>query len=126
MILRAWRLSSGLPYDGLPPLADYDEALHLADRYMFELDPHAIPQKENEEAEAWKKRKGRHVFWGILRVHWRAMVGLTALLVANLVSDFSRPLAINKLLRCVESTSLLFVSFVERAVARRVLRRLTC
>lgn len=96
MILRAWRLPSGLPFDSLPPLADYDQALYLSTKSMEELDPYSMPPGIDEKS---KKKRERHVFWGILRIYWKEGVMLSALLVVKLVSDFARPLAINKLLR---------------------------
>ncbi|KAL7411452.1 hypothetical protein BDY24DRAFT_353656 [Mrakia frigida] len=99
MILRAWRLPSGLPFDSLPPLADYDQALYLSTKSMEELDPYSMPPGIDEKS---KKKRERHVFWGILRIYWKEGVMLSALLVVKLVSDFARPLAINKLLRYIE------------------------
>jgi hypothetical protein len=46
-----------LPYDELPPLADYDYAKHLVARGFKELDPMMR-----------KGKKRRHMFWGMMAI----------------------------------------------------------
>lgn len=51
-----------LPYDELPPLADYDRARHLIDKSFAQLDP--------------QQRKGkprRYLFWGLMAVFRKSL-----------------------------------------------------
>lgn len=46
-----------LPYDELPPLADYDHATYLVDQSFADLDP---------QMRLGKPR--RHIFWGLMNI----------------------------------------------------------
>ena len=48
-----------LPYDRLPPLADYDAAAHLKKRAFAQLDPFS---------DILRSKAPRHVVWGFLRI----------------------------------------------------------
>ena len=55
-----------LPYEELPPLADYDYADHLKARSFAELDP--MVKLLKDKAAGREIQKSRHVLWSFLRV----------------------------------------------------------
>ncbi|PCH35585.1 hypothetical protein WOLCODRAFT_107550 [Wolfiporia cocos MD-104 SS10] len=79
-----------LPLDKLPPLADYDSAQNLAKRSFRELDPFQT------------KRKGRHIFWGILKTFRSDFMFMAFTLVLRVISEFASPLGMRNLLRYIE------------------------
>lgn len=63
---------------------------------MAELDPMRMePATDNKS----RKKRQRHIFFGIVRIYWRSGLMLISLILSRLVADFARPLAINRLLR---------------------------
>ncbi|KAF8477848.1 hypothetical protein JB92DRAFT_2801159 [Gautieria morchelliformis] len=79
-----------LPYESLPPLADYDRAEHL----VATSDPVVNP---------YIHRKRTHIFWGLMRYFSSEYVRLAAMLVIKCLSGFMSPLALNRLLDHLET-----------------------
>ena len=63
--MTAWRMPH-LPYEELPPLADYDYAEHLKARSFGRLDP--MTSIGEDKMAGRKPQERRHIFWGLLRV----------------------------------------------------------
>ncbi|KAL7412630.1 hypothetical protein BDY24DRAFT_442169 [Mrakia frigida] len=98
LVLHAWKLPS-LPFDDLPPLPDYDKALFLS-KHLDELDPVLMPQGSADKS---KRKRSRHLGWGMLQIFWKDAIVLALLLFGKLLSDFARPLAIQMLLGYIEN-----------------------
>ncbi|KAG8968451.1 hypothetical protein FRC03_007393 [Tulasnella sp. 419] len=85
------RKNPHLPYEDLPPLADYDHADHLVKRSFHTLDPAVKPTKE------------RHFFWGLLSVFRVEYTKLVLIVIAKAFISLSGPIATNRLLYYLES-----------------------
>ncbi|KAK0192591.1 hypothetical protein F5146DRAFT_1102469 [Armillaria mellea] len=79
-----------LPYDQLPPLADYDASKYLKARSFKHVDVFAGAKK-------------RHLFWGIIRVFTCDYIALVLVLVIQLCAEFAAPIGINRLLHYIET-----------------------
>ncbi|KAK0452213.1 hypothetical protein EV421DRAFT_1888046 [Armillaria borealis] len=79
-----------LPYDQLPPLADYDASKYLKARSFKYVDVFAGAKK-------------RHLFWGIMRVFTWDYIALVLVLVIQLCAEFAAPIGINRLLHYIET-----------------------
>ncbi|PBK89813.1 ATP-binding cassette transporter [Armillaria gallica] len=79
-----------LPYDKLPPLADYDASKYLKARSFKHVDVFAGAKK-------------RHLFWGIMRVFTWDYIALVLVLVIQLCAEFAAPIGINRLLHYIET-----------------------
>ncbi|QRW00090.1 hypothetical protein RhiJN_28108 [Ceratobasidium sp. AG-Ba] len=73
LIWKAYRARK-LPYDELPPLADYDRAEYLKERSFDQLDP-------------LRMKKKRHLFWGLMHV-FRKEYYIMAAMITTKVWDF--------------------------------------
>ncbi|KIK51558.1 hypothetical protein GYMLUDRAFT_50501 [Collybiopsis luxurians FD-317 M1] len=80
-----------LPYDHLPPLADYDYARNLRERAFKHLD----------RFSGLKKR--RHLFFSLMRIYWRQYLVLSLMTVIQAVADLSIPVGMNELLQYIEN-----------------------
>ncbi|TBU53541.1 hypothetical protein BD310DRAFT_937787 [Dichomitus squalens] len=79
-----------LPYEELPPIADYDRAKHLVARAFPILDP-------------FQAGKRRHVFWSLMTVfRWEYTV-LSVLILLRVVATFTSPIGIYQLLQYLET-----------------------
>ncbi|KAL0959261.1 hypothetical protein HGRIS_014532 [Hohenbuehelia grisea] len=92
LVLRAWRMPH-LPYELLPPLADYDRAAYLRKRSSPYLDP-VSPSSTTK----------RHIFVGLMRTFWLEYLFASVLLVLNVVAGFASPVAVNRLLNFIEKS----------------------
>ncbi|SJK98372.1 uncharacterized protein ARMOST_01637 [Armillaria ostoyae] len=79
-----------LPYDQLPPLADYDASKYLKARSFKYVDVFAGAKK-------------RHLFWGIMRIFTWDYIILVLVLVIQLCAEFAAPIGINRLLHYIET-----------------------
>ncbi|KAG8882444.1 hypothetical protein FRB97_008260 [Tulasnella sp. 331] len=79
-----------LPYEDFPALADTDHAEYLREVSFPHLDPEQKPVK------------GRHIFFGLLRIYRRDYFKLGLFLIVRPVAGFMAPLTINRLLAYVE------------------------
>ncbi|CDO77193.1 hypothetical protein BN946_scf184747.g6 [Trametes cinnabarina] len=89
IIFKAYRMPH-LPFDELPPLADYDYAKNLVKRSFPYLDP-------------FQASKHRHIFFGLLQVFHREYLLLAVLLLIRVVATFASPLGIYRLLDYLET-----------------------
>ena len=64
-VMKAWRIPH-LPYEELPPLADYDYADYLKARSFSELDP--VIKSSNDKTAGQGVHRPRYLFWSFLRV----------------------------------------------------------
>ncbi|KAJ6625968.1 ABC transporter type 1, transmembrane domain-containing protein [Mycena sp. CBHHK59/15] len=88
-IFLAHRLTR-LPYDLLPPLADYDSTRHLRSKSFPHLD-------------AFSGAAPRHLFFGIVRVFRADIAMLTGTSAVIVLGKFVVPLGVNRLLRYNET-----------------------
>ncbi|GLB36501.1 putative atp-binding cassette [Lyophyllum shimeji] len=79
-----------LSHDQLPPLADYDHAQVLKAKSF----PHLVP---------FAGGKGRHLFWGLMRVFRREYLILATMIVLQALASFASPIGIKQLLQYVET-----------------------
>ncbi|PPQ64837.1 hypothetical protein CVT24_008202 [Panaeolus cyanescens] len=79
-----------LPFDRLPPLADYDRAAHLKETSFPHLDQ-------------LRARKKRHLFWGLMSVFAWEYTGMALSLTFMSLSRFITPLALNRILDYMET-----------------------
>ncbi|KAK1228101.1 hypothetical protein PQX77_008872 [Marasmius sp. AFHP31] len=83
------RKNEHLPYDQLPPLADYDHAENLRTRAFRHLDPTLRPKR-------------RHLFFSLVRIFLWEHVILTLMLIIQVTTGFSTPFAVKGLLSYLE------------------------
>ncbi|EJT98573.1 P-loop containing nucleoside triphosphate hydrolase protein [Dacryopinax primogenitus] len=82
-----------LPYEQLPPLADYDWATHLAARSFDRLEP--LRRRA-------RGLKDRYLFWGMMEV-WRwDYVRMATLMSIRVFAGFLGPIGVNRLLTYLE------------------------
>ncbi|KIJ45712.1 hypothetical protein M422DRAFT_29796 [Sphaerobolus stellatus SS14] len=79
-----------LPYEELPPLADYDRSEYLVDKSKALLDP-------------FFRKKRTYIFWGLMKLYWSEYARLTIALSAMLLAGFIPPVAMNKILHYLEA-----------------------
>ncbi|KAH9056241.1 hypothetical protein EDB87DRAFT_1676120 [Lactarius vividus] len=84
-----------LPYDMLPPLADYDYTRNLVRRSFKYLDTFSGGPR-------------RHIFWGFMAVFRREYIQLAIFVVIKVFSTLMAPIGMNQLLRIYFSGYLLF------------------
>ncbi|KAK0203772.1 hypothetical protein DFS33DRAFT_1431870 [Desarmillaria ectypa] len=89
VVKAAYRVAH-LPYDQLPPLADYDASRTLRIRSFQYLDVFAGANK-------------RHLFFGLMRVFAWDYVALVAVMIVQLSAEFAAPIGINRLLHYLET-----------------------
>ncbi|KAE9396473.1 hypothetical protein BT96DRAFT_996727 [Gymnopus androsaceus JB14] len=85
------RTVSHLPYDHLPPLADYDYAKNLRLRAFKHLD----------RFSGLKKR--RHLFFSLMRIFWKEYSIMALMTMLQAGADLSTPIGVNQLLRYIEN-----------------------
>ncbi|KAG8908974.1 hypothetical protein FRB99_000077 [Tulasnella sp. 403] len=90
VIKKAYSVSH-LPYEELPPLADYDHADHLVKQAFPHVDPFL------------KKAKGRHIFFGLMSLYRWHYIQMAILLTAKVIFDVAGPFTLNKLLLYLET-----------------------
>ncbi|KAI1795060.1 hypothetical protein LXA43DRAFT_1080347 [Ganoderma leucocontextum] len=78
-----------LPYEELPPLADYDRTKHLVKRSFPSLDPFQVSKK-------------RHLFWGLMTVFRRDYAVLSISIILRVIATFTSPIGIYQLLQYLE------------------------
>jgi hypothetical protein len=100
IIFGAYRARTHLPASEFPPLADYDQAVRLAARGAKQLDPLA------------GVRRGKSLFWGIIRIFRVPLFWQSALLVINAVAKIGTPIGTYRLLKYVPSLKT-FVSKIQ-------------
>ncbi|KAF9811113.1 hypothetical protein IEO21_06662 [Rhodonia placenta] len=88
-VYKAYRVPH-LPIEELPPLADYDQAHNLMQGSFKELDPFQVT-------------KGRHVFWGLVKVFRRDLSIMALMQFLFVVARFSDPIGIRNLLWYMET-----------------------
>ncbi|KAH9939279.1 uncharacterized protein BXZ73DRAFT_99483 [Epithele typhae] len=79
-----------LPYEELPPQADYDRIEHLVTRASPELDPFQV-------------KKRRHLFFGFMKIFRMDYVAVVILRLIEIGSTFASPIAIYQLLNYLET-----------------------
>ncbi|KIJ45728.1 hypothetical protein M422DRAFT_29807 [Sphaerobolus stellatus SS14] len=79
-----------LPYEELPPLADYDRSEYLVDKSKGLLDP-------------FFRKKKTHIFWGLMKLYCSEYARLTIALSTMLLAGFIPPVAMNKILHYLET-----------------------
>ncbi|KAJ3799615.1 hypothetical protein GGU11DRAFT_858145 [Lentinula aff. detonsa] len=84
------RRSLHLPYDHLPPLADYDYAKNLRSRAFKHLDRFSGLGKR------------RHLFFSLMRIFWKEYLIMSVMTVLQAGADLSIPVSVNQLLRYIE------------------------
>ncbi|KAF8898485.1 hypothetical protein BD779DRAFT_1607278 [Infundibulicybe gibba] len=89
IIFLAYRIPH-LSHDQLPPLADYDYAKFLRTKSFPHIDTFA-------------GGKGRHLFFGLMRVFRREYCILACMIIIQVSFSFASPLGINRLLYYLES-----------------------
>ncbi|KAI0329604.1 multidrug resistance-associated ABC transporter [Cubamyces sp. BRFM 1775] len=89
IIFKAYRMPH-LPWEELPPLADYDYAKNLVKRSFPHLDP-------------FKLFKKQHIFFGLMRVFRREYILLSVLLLIRVAATFASPIGIYRLLDYLET-----------------------
>ncbi|KAI0677672.1 hypothetical protein C8Q78DRAFT_1003851 [Trametes maxima] len=89
IIFKAYRMPH-LPWEELPPLADYDYAKNLVKRSFIHLDPFRITKR-------------RHLFFGLMKVFRRVYILLAVLLLTRVAATFASPIGIYKLLEYLET-----------------------
>ncbi|KAJ3774339.1 hypothetical protein FB446DRAFT_729352 [Lentinula raphanica] len=85
------RRVSHLPYEHLPPLADYDYAKNLRSRAFKHLDRFSGLGKR------------RHLFFSLMRIFWREYLILSLMTALQAGADLSIPIGVNQLLRYIET-----------------------
>nr|XP_031862945.1 uncharacterized protein CI109_001420 [Kwoniella shandongensis]KAA5530017.1 hypothetical protein CI109_001420 [Kwoniella shandongensis] len=93
LIWKAWQ-TTALPYEALPPLADYDRAQLLYKRHIEELDP--IRRRS-------KGLKDRNLFISLMVVFKREVFIVVTLCALSGIADVSGSVAINQLLKYLET-----------------------
>ncbi|KAJ3931939.1 MAG: hypothetical protein NXY57DRAFT_961301 [Lentinula lateritia] len=81
------RRVSHLPYDHLPPLADYDYAKNLRWRAFQHLDRFSGLGKR------------RHLFFSLMRIFWKEYTIMSLMTMVQAGADLSVPVGVNQLLR---------------------------
>jgi len=81
-----------LSHEQLPPLADYDYARNLIKRSFPHLDQFTS-----------KERKGKHIFFGLMKVFKREYIVLSFMIMIHVVAGFASPLGTNRLLHYLET-----------------------
>ncbi|SJL07707.1 uncharacterized protein ARMOST_11057 [Armillaria ostoyae] len=89
VVKAAYRVSH-LPYDQLPPLADYDANKTLKARSFKYLD-------------VFTGANRRHLFFGLMRVFAWDYVAMVAVMIVQLSAEFAAPIGINRLLHYLET-----------------------
>ncbi|KAI0650859.1 multidrug resistance-associated ABC transporter [Trametes meyenii] len=89
IIFKAYRMPH-LPWEELPPLADYDYAKNLVKRSFIHLDPFQVLKRE-------------HIFFGLMKVFRREYILLAVLLLIRVAATFASPIGIYKLLQYLET-----------------------
>ncbi|KAK0458994.1 uncharacterized protein EV420DRAFT_1541764 [Desarmillaria tabescens] len=89
VVKAAYRVAH-LPYDQLPPLADYDASKTLKARSFKYLD-------------IFTGAKKRHLFFGLMRIFAWDYVALVAIMIVQLSAEFAAPIGINRLLHYLET-----------------------
>ncbi|KAI8982789.1 multidrug resistance-associated ABC transporter [Trametes punicea] len=89
IIFKAYRMPH-LPWEELPPLADYDYAKNLVKRSFPYLDPFQVS-------------KQRHIFFGLMKVFRRDYLLLAVLLLIRVAATFASPLGVYRLLDYLET-----------------------
>ncbi|KAK0480768.1 hypothetical protein IW261DRAFT_1474488 [Armillaria novae-zelandiae] len=79
-----------LPYDQLPPLADYDANKTLKARSFKYLD-------------AFMGAKRHHLFFGLMQVFAWDYVAMVVIMIVQLCAEFAAPIGINRLLHYLET-----------------------
>ncbi|KAG8799884.1 hypothetical protein FRC16_004194 [Serendipita sp. 398] len=79
-----------LPYEALPPLADYDAGDHLRKTSFPLIDPLVLGRR-------------RHLFWGLMTYFYKEFIALAFLIFLKVVVGFAGPLGINRLLTYIEN-----------------------
>ncbi|KAH9939278.1 uncharacterized protein BXZ73DRAFT_99482 [Epithele typhae] len=79
-----------LPYEELPPQADYDRTEYLIKRAFPELDPFQVKKK-------------RHLFFGFMKVFRTEYILLVILLLIEIAATFASPIGIYQLLHYLET-----------------------
>ncbi|KAJ6544500.1 P-loop containing nucleoside triphosphate hydrolase protein [Mycena capillaripes] len=90
IVFLAYR-ESQLSEDALDPLCDIDASRHLINRSFKDLDSFS------------GSKSRRHIFWGLMRVFRREFIILAGLLVFRVLTNFSGPFAMNRLLQYIET-----------------------
>ncbi|KAJ4490432.1 hypothetical protein J3R30DRAFT_3666905 [Lentinula aciculospora] len=85
------RRVSHLPYDHLPPLADYDYAKNLRSRAFKHLDRFSGLGKR------------RHLFFSLMRIFWKEYSIMSVMTILQAGADLSIPIGVNQLLRYIEN-----------------------
>ncbi|KAK0208414.1 hypothetical protein DFS33DRAFT_1411920 [Desarmillaria ectypa] len=88
LVLKAYRIPH-LPFDQLPPLADYDTSQVLKARSFPHLD-------------VFSGAKKRHIFFGLMRVFRWDYTVLALMILVHVCSTFAGPIGINRLLYYIE------------------------
>ncbi|KAL1937768.1 hypothetical protein VTO73DRAFT_12921 [Trametes versicolor] len=89
IIFKAYRMPH-LPWEELPPLADYDYAKNLVNRSFPHLDPFRVFKKH-------------HIFFGIMKVFRAEYMLLAILMLIRVASTFASPIGIYRLLQFLET-----------------------
>ncbi|KAK0238173.1 hypothetical protein EDD85DRAFT_833297 [Armillaria nabsnona] len=89
VVKAAYRVSH-LPYDQLPPLADYDANKTLKARSFKYLDVFTGADR-------------RHLFFGLMRVFAWDYVAMVIIMIVQLSAEFAAPIGINRLLHYLET-----------------------
>ncbi|KAI0832850.1 multidrug resistance-associated ABC transporter [Trametes gibbosa] len=89
IIFKAYRMPH-LPWEELPPLADYDYAKNLVARSFPHLDPFRVFKKQ-------------HIFFGLMRVFRTEYLLLAVLLLIRVAATFASPIGIYQLLDYLET-----------------------
>ncbi|KAF8883972.1 hypothetical protein BD779DRAFT_1787388 [Infundibulicybe gibba] len=89
IIFLAYRIPH-LSHDQLPPLADYDDAKF-------------IKMKSFPHIDTFAGGKGRHLFFGLMRVFRREYCILVCMIILQVAFSFASPVGMNRLLHYLES-----------------------
>ncbi|EJU03263.1 P-loop containing nucleoside triphosphate hydrolase protein [Dacryopinax primogenitus] len=89
IVMIAYR-NSDLPYDSLPPLADYDRSAHLEKSSIVALDPITRHQKGLND---------RHLFFGLMQIFFWEYVFFGCNLLLDVLSRFMAPYALKRILQ---------------------------
>ncbi|KAJ7747993.1 hypothetical protein B0H14DRAFT_3096981 [Mycena olivaceomarginata] len=90
IIFLAYR-ESQLPEEELYPLCDSDASAHLKTTSFKHLDSFS------------GNKSGRHIFFGLMRIFHREFTIIAGLLVLRVLTTFSGPVAMNRLLQYIET-----------------------
>ncbi|KAG7450174.1 P-loop containing nucleoside triphosphate hydrolase protein [Guyanagaster necrorhizus] len=88
LVMKAYRIPH-LPFDQLPPLADYDTSQVLKARSFPHLD-------------VFSGAKKRHIFFGLMRVFRWDYTVLAIMILVHVCGTFAGPIGINRLLYYIE------------------------